>query len=54
MLKLLLYLVHCLELSVQLPSKALSISLCVGKGLFLSRAYMDITIPGVQNPHWDP
>ena len=37
-----------------LPSKALSISLCVGKGVFLSRAYMDITIPGVQNPHWDP
>lgn len=37
-----------------LPSKALSISLWVGKGLFLSRAYMDITIPGVQNPHWDP
>jgi len=34
-----------------IPSKALSISLCVGKGLFLSRAYMDITIPGVQNPH---
>ena len=37
-----------------LPSNALSISLCVGTGLFLRRAYIDITIPGVQNPHWDP
>ena len=36
------------------PSNALSISFCVGKGLFLRRAYMDITIPGVQNPHWEP
>lgn len=25
-----------------------------GVGWFLSRAYMDITIPGVQKPHWEP
>ena len=37
-----------------IPSNALSISFCVGKGLFLRRVYMDITIPGVQNPHWEP
>ena len=37
-----------------IPSKALSISFCVGTGLFLRRVYIDITIPGVQNPHWDP
>ena len=37
-----------------IPSKALSISFCVGAGLFLRRVYIDITIPGVQNPHWDP
>ena len=37
-----------------IPSKALSISFCVGTGLLLRRVYIDITIPGVQNPHWDP
>ena len=37
-----------------LPSNALSISTFVGTGLFLRRVYIDITIPGVQNPHWDP
>ena len=37
-----------------IPSNALSISVCVGTGLFLRRVYIDITIPGVQNPHWDP
>ena len=37
-----------------IPSKALSISFCVGTGLFLRRVYIDITIPGVQNPHWEP
>lgn len=36
------------------PSNALSISVWVGRGLFLRSVYMDITIPGVQNPHWDP
>lgn len=25
-----------------------------GCGWFLSSVYMDITIPGVQNPHWVP
>ena len=25
-----------------------------GLGLFLSRVYMDMTMPGVQKPHWDP
>lgn len=37
-----------------LPSNALSISLYDGKGLFLNNVYIDITIPGVQNPHCDP
>ena len=37
-----------------IPSKALSISFCVGTRLFLRTVYIDITIPGVQNPHWDP
>lgn len=37
-----------------IPSNALSISVWVGRGLFLRSVYMDITIPGVQNPHWDP
>lgn len=37
-----------------LPSNALCISLYDGKGLFLNNVYIDITIPGVQNPHCDP
>ena len=37
-----------------LPWNAFSISTFVGIGLFLRRVYIDITIPGVQNPHWDP
>jgi hypothetical protein len=36
------------------PSKAFSISAEVGRGLFLNNVYIDITIPGVQNPHCEP
>lgn len=36
------------------PARASVTSSKVGCGLFLSNVYMDITIPGVQNPHWDP
>ena len=37
-----------------LPWKASSISSSVGVALFRRREYMDMTNPGVQNPHWDP
>lgn len=37
-----------------LPPRASLMSSTVGWGLFLSRVYMDITIPGVQKPHWEP
>lgn len=36
------------------PSKASSISSLVAVGLFFNSAYKDMTIPGVQNPHWLP
>lgn len=36
------------------PWKASSTSAMVGVGLFLSNAYMDMTMPGVQKPHWEP
>ena len=39
---------------MNLPSNALSMSALSGIGLFLSNVYIDITIPGVQNPHCDP
>ena len=26
----------------------------LGHGLFLNKVYIDMTIPGVQNPHWEP
>ena len=42
------------ECGKRVPSKALSIWDREGWGLFLSREYIDITMPGVQNPHWDP
>lgn len=42
------------SLSLAGPWKASSISAIIGVGLFLSRAYMDMTIPGVQKPHWEP
>lgn len=42
------------NLDLAVPWKASSTSAIVGVGLFLNRAYMDITIPGVQNPHWEP
>lgn len=37
-----------------IPSNAVSSSSSDGVGLFLRRAYMDITMPGVQNPHCEP
>lgn len=36
------------------PWKAFSISSMVGSGWFRSSVYMLMTIPGVQNPHWEP
>lgn len=39
---------------VNTPARASVMSSMVGCGLFLSRAYVDITIPGVQKPHWEP
>ena len=36
------------------PSKPSSISWDEGEGLFCMREYMDITIPGLQNPHCVP
>ena len=39
---------------MSLPSKASNRSCSVGWALFLSRAYIDITKPGVQKPHWEP
>lgn len=36
------------------PANAWVKSSIVGWGLFLSRVYMDITIPGVQKPHCEP
>ena len=36
------------------PSKAASISSSEGVELFLMRVYIDMTNPGVQNPHCDP
>lgn len=38
----------------KLPPSATVMSSMLGCGLFLSKVYMDITMPGVQNPHWDP
>lgn len=37
-----------------LPARAAIICSEVGSGWFLSKVYMDITIPGVQKPHWEP
>lgn len=37
-----------------LPSRAAIICSMEGSAWFLSKAYMDITIPGVQKPHWEP
>lgn len=37
-----------------LPWNAISKSFIVGFGVFLKRVYIDITIPGVQKPHWEP
>ena len=37
-----------------LPSKAASSWCGEGRGWFLSRVYIDMTNPGVQNPHCDP
>lgn len=36
------------------PSNAASMSSSEGVVLFLSRVYMDMTKPGVQNPHCEP
>lgn len=39
----------------KLPARASSISCSVGGSVLdLRREYIDITKPGVQNPHWDP
>lgn len=38
----------------RLPSKASSTSSSDGPTLLRSRAYKDMTMPGVQNPHWLP
>ena len=40
-----------LHLFLNSPSKAASTSSSEGVGLFLSRVYIDMTKPGVQNPH---
>lgn len=37
-----------------LPWKAISRFFIVGLGMLRKRAYMDMTIPGVQKPHCDP
>lgn len=37
-----------------LPPRASMSCSSEGCGWFLSSVYMDITIPGVQNPHWVP
>lgn len=42
------------QMRVNTPARAWVMSSMVGCGLFLSRAYVDITIPGVQKPHWEP
>ena len=34
--------------------KYVSTSSMEGRGLFLRRVYILITMPGVQKPHWDP
>lgn len=47
-------LIRLLQIAESVPWKASSTSAMVGLGLFLSRAYMDMTMPGVQNPHWEP
>lgn len=44
----------CLPHGSDLPPRASMSCSSEGCGWFLSRAYMDITIPGVQNPHWVP
>lgn len=41
-------------MAIFIPWKASSISCIVGWELFLRRAYMDMTSPGVQKPHCDP
>eukprot|EP00041_Stephanoeca_diplocostata_P033967 m.1137871 g.1137871 ORF g.1137871 m.1137871 type:complete len:388 (+) comp24437_c1_seq4:2946-4109(+) len=38
----------------RLPSNASSMSTAVGFGLCCNNAYIDMTMPGVQNPHCDP
>lgn len=37
-----------------LPARAAIICSEVGSGWFLSKVYMDMTIPGEQKPHWEP
>ena len=38
----------------RLTWKYVSMSSMFGFLLFLRRVYMDMTMPGVQNPHWEP
>ena len=45
---------NCETFEVYLPWNAISMSFIEGLGKFLSNVYMDMTIPGVQNPHCDP
>ncbi len=37
-----------------IPDIAVSMSLRLGLGLFLRSVYIDITMPGLQNPHCVP
>ena len=43
-----------IKLKLSCTWKYVSMSSMSGLGLFLSRVYMDMTMPGVQKPHWEP